>query len=322
MNGVKDKIAFITGGSSGIGLGVARAFVDAGMKVIIGYRTKEHLETAMQFFETRADRIHAIKVDVTDRASMAAAADESERVFGKVHVLVNNAGVVSFERFSATTYEDWDWTIGVNVNGVFNGIRTFLPRMLAHGEGGHIIATSSLAGLAGINTLGAYTASKFAVVGMMESLRTELSESRIGVSVYCPSFVRTNILDARRNHPSGSGGRPENQDQATLNAVRDLLNNPAIANDPLAAGQLVLEGMRRNALYILDGYIEAYPAVGQLLRDRTELLIQSVARDARAPRSRTLQSTEEHPPSMYSSELDRLRCAQSLGKPSQEGRRR
>lgn len=162
MKDVEEKVAFITGGDSGIGLGIARACADAGMKVIITYRTKSHLDDAMKLLGTAGNRIHAINVDVTDRAGMEKAAVETTEVFQKVHLLVNNAGVGIIGGLSKATYDDWDWGMSVNLNGVFNGIRTFLPRMQAHGEGGQVVATSSLAGLLGHGPAGVYTASKFA----------------------------------------------------------------------------------------------------------------------------------------------------------------
>src|SRR5687767_11126438 len=136
MKDVAGKVAFITGGNSGIGLGVARAFVDAGMKVAITYRTKANLDSAMEQLKGAADRVHAVNVDVTDRAAMDKAADEVVKRFGKVHAVVANAGVAVIGGISKATYEDWDWGVGVNLNGVFNTIHAFLPRIQSHNEGG------------------------------------------------------------------------------------------------------------------------------------------------------------------------------------------
>lgn len=303
----RDKVAFITGGSSGIGLGIARAFVDEGMKVVIGYRTKKHAESAMEFFKDTPKRVHLIQIDVTDRTVMKAAAIESERVFGQIHVLVNNAGIASITKFSATTLDDWDWTMAVNVDGVFNGIHTFLPRILAHGEGGHIIATSSMGGLIGNGTQGAYIASKFAVVGMMESLRTELLNSNIGVSIYCPSFVRSNILDAERNRPANLRSTSENQDSAAIKRLREIMNDPTIAADPLSAGRLVFRGMQNNELYILDDHVDTHPEVERIMRDRGQLIMQSVPKVKRDIRKNTQDLPSKD--SIYSRGLERKLCA-------------
>ncbi len=204
MKDVEGKVAFITGGDSGIGLGIARAFTDAGMKVVITYRTKSHLDEAMGYLKGAGDRVHAVNLDVTDRAGFEKAAVETIDKFKKVHVVVNNAGVGVVGGLSTATYDDWDWGMGVNTNGVFNGIRTFLPRIQSHNEGGAVVATSSLAGLLGHAPAGVYTASKFAVVGMMEALRFEMAATHpnIGVSVFCPGIVNTNIGKSARNRPS------------------------------------------------------------------------------------------------------------------------
>ena len=130
-----------------LGLGIARAFAESGMKVVVGYRTKEHLDDAMGYLSEWAERVHAANVDVTDRPGMERAGQEVLEAFGKVHVLVNNAGVSPVGPISAAGYDDWDWVMGVNVGGVFNGVHAFLPLIERHGEGGHIVSTSSIAGL-------------------------------------------------------------------------------------------------------------------------------------------------------------------------------
>ena len=186
---VKGKVAFITGGSSGIGLGIARAFVAAGMKVVITYRTQSHIDEAMKTFEKQAEQVHPVNVDVRDRQAMERAAGEAVDHFGKVHVLVNNAGILLPGTLNDTTYADWDDVVNVNLTGAFNGVHVFLPHIKSHGEGGHIVTTSSVVGLFSGPGAGAYCATKFAVVGMMEQLRTELTGSNIGVSVYCPGVI-------------------------------------------------------------------------------------------------------------------------------------
>jgi NAD(P)-dependent dehydrogenase (short-subunit alcohol dehydrogenase family) len=274
MEQVAGRVAFITGGSSGIGLGIARAFLDANMKVVIGYRTRQHLTQALQQLGHASDRIHAVSVDVTDRSGMERAAAETAEVFGKVHVLVNNAGVVGFAPLATTTYEDWDWIINVNVNGAFNGIRAFLPHIRAHGEGGHIVGISSLVGLVAGGRTGSYTTSKFAIVGMMESLRAELSGSNIGVSVCCPGVVKSNFLDSKRNRPAGLRPTGFDQDPITMAAVEESLSDPDRAMDPLTVGQLVLRGMRNNDLYVLT-----HPATEPIVRVRCEALLASFPRN-------------------------------------------
>jgi NAD(P)-dependent dehydrogenase (short-subunit alcohol dehydrogenase family) len=177
MKDVQDKVAFITGGASGIGLGIAGAFVEAGMRVVLADLRQDHIDAALGAFRERGQskNVHAIRVDVTDRAAMAAAADQTERVFGKVHVLVNNAGVGIQGPFKGITYADWDFGLAVNLGGVINGLQTFLPRIRAHGEGGHIVNTASLAALVPMPAqFVIYVAAKAAVVTISETIRTEL----------------------------------------------------------------------------------------------------------------------------------------------------
>ena len=158
MKDVAGKTAFITGGVSGVGLGIAKVFAGVGMKTVITYRRQDHLDQAMGWFKARPHLIvHAIRVDVTDRQGLVRAADEAERVFGKVHVLCNNAGVNVFGPLDAATYEDWEWVMGVNFWGVVNGINTFVPRIKAHGEGGHIINVASMASFITGPQAGLYT---------------------------------------------------------------------------------------------------------------------------------------------------------------------
>ena len=160
MKDVEGKVAFITGGASGIGLGMAKVFAGAGMKVVIADIRQDHLNEAMAHFSNTNLRVHPIKLDVTDRAAMAAAADEAERVYGNVHVVCNNAGINLFAPMDECTYEDWDWVIGVNLGGVINGVRTFVPRIKAHGEGGQIVNTASMASFITGPGAGIYTGAR------------------------------------------------------------------------------------------------------------------------------------------------------------------
>jgi NAD(P)-dependent dehydrogenase (short-subunit alcohol dehydrogenase family) len=291
---VRGKTAFVTGGSSGIGLGIARGLSAAGMKVVFTYKSAAHRDTALASFPKDNPGVHAILLDTTDREGMARAADEAERVFGNVHVLVNNAGVGLPALLSQVSWQDWDWALDVNVNGVFNGIRTFLPRMQQHGEGGQIVVTSSSAGLvAGI--LGVYTTTKFAVVGMMESLRTEMAGTNIGVSVFCPGLVRTEIFNVERNRPAAHGvtGAAVAPPPVLTDAPVDLMG---VAMDPLEAGRWVLEGIRRNDLYILS-----HPEFAPAVRERQELIMASFSK-AKVPAARR-RVIETFTPDIYASEL-------------------
>jgi NAD(P)-dependent dehydrogenase (short-subunit alcohol dehydrogenase family) len=307
MKDVEGKVAFITGGDSGIGLGIARAFTDAGMKVVITYRTKAHLDEAMTYLKGAGDRVHAINMDVTDRAAMEKAADETVQVFKKIHVLVNNAGVAVIGGLSTATYDDWEWAMGVNVTGVFNGIRSFLPRIQAQGEGGQIVATSSLAGLLGHGPAGVYTASKFAVVGMMEALRNELADTNVGVTVFCPGIVNTNIGTSTRNRPSTlantTGFKPDPKMLAAMpKGMRDM-RGPPPGMDPLDAGQRVLKGVRNNDLYVLTT-----PEFEQEFRARGEAILASLPTDVNPSQQREAFGRMILGKTAYATERDRKRC--------------
>lgn len=306
MKEVEGKVAFITGGDSGIGLGVARACADAGMKVVITYRTQKHLDEAMKYLQSAGGRVHAINVDVTDRAAMEKAALETVRVFQKVHVVVNNAGVAVVGGLSTATYDDWDWAMSVNLNGVFNGVRTFLPRIQAHGEGGQVVATSSLAGLLAHGPAGVYTASKFAVVGMMEALRNELAETNIGVSVFCPGLVNTNIGTSNRNRPAtlaDSGFKPDAKLMARLPKEMRQMRGPPPGMDPLEAGQRVLKGIRNNDLYILTT-----PEYEEEFRARGEAVVASLPTDVKAPEMRVTLGRMILGKTVYATVRDRKNC--------------
>ena len=312
MRDVEGKVAFITGGDSGIGLGIARACSDAGMKVVITYRTRSHLDEAMKLLQGAADRVHAINLDVTDRAGMEKAAAETVEHFGKVHLLVNNAGVAVIGGLSHASYADWDWAMSVNAGGVFNGLRCFLPRIRAHGEGGQVVSVSSLAGLLGHAPAGVYTASKFAVVGMMEALRGELADANIGVTVFCPGIVNTNIGSSARNRPAGQAAAPPagdpgfKMDPAMMaqmqKAMRESHGAPP-GMDPLDAGRRVLRAVRANDLYVLTT-----PEFEPEFAARGEAILASLPTDVPVSRPREIMGRMILGKTPYAAERDHRRC--------------
>jgi NAD(P)-dependent dehydrogenase (short-subunit alcohol dehydrogenase family) len=246
MKEVQGKVAFITGGAAGIGLGMARAFVHAGMRVVIADIRRDHLDEALAGFRG-SPAVHGIQLDVTDRRAMADAADEVARVFGKVHVLCNNTGVGVAGPLKLATYDDWDWVMGVTLGGAINGIRTFLPRILAHGEGGHIVNTSSMAGILPHPIMGIYNTAKFAVVGLSESLREELAAENVGVSVLCPGPINTRIHEAEMTRPEhfANSGLAE-----TTKVLQKMKDNPLFM-DPGKVGEMALRAILNNNMYIL-----------------------------------------------------------------------
>lgn len=245
MKEVKDKVAFVTGAASGIGLGMVRVFLAAGMKVVLADVRRDALEKAATGLDRDSGRFHLIELDVADRSAMASAVDETQSVFGKVHVLCNNAGVGGHTSIEEASYEEWDWVFGVNVGGVINGIKSFLPAIRAHGEGGHIVNTASIGGLVPVPPpLGIYAATKFAVRGISDALRLALAPTEVGVSVLCPGLVRSEIAEnARRLSPVTTIGGEE------IVAVQNAAL--AVGMDPVQVGQRVLEGIRSNNAYIL-----------------------------------------------------------------------
>ena len=248
MRDVAGKVAFITGGASGIGLAMARSFSAAGMKVAIADIEEHALERAAASFAPNNTQVIALRVDVADRDAMARAADETERAFGKVHVVCNNAGVGLSGPLEEMSFADWDWVVGVNLHGVINGVQTFVQRIIAHGEGGHIVNTASLAGLMAGPGLGVYNTTKFAVVGLSETMRAELGAHEIGVSVLCPGFVNTNILASERNRPEVLRARSDAVEPLDLAAYERFM---AGMLDPAIVGDMTLHAIQQNEAYIL-----------------------------------------------------------------------
>jgi NADP-dependent 3-hydroxy acid dehydrogenase YdfG len=250
MENVQGKTAFITGGASGIGLGIAKVFAANGMKVVIVDSRQDALDEAMAYFKAKKQPVHPIKLDVTDREAYVRAADETEKVFGKIHILINNAGVSAGGPIQNTTYKDWDFCLGVNIGGVVNGIMTILPRILKHGEGGHIVSTSSTAGLSVVAGCCVYNTSKFAVTGMMETIATDLQDTNVGVSVLFPGAVTTNLgISSQVNRPANL--RNENEPRMPVpGGAKPPPMDSSTFMDPVEMGERVLRGILRNDLFI------------------------------------------------------------------------
>ena len=280
MKNLEGKVAFVTGGDSGIGLGISRVLLRAGMKVVITYRDPGHIREANTELQHAGERVHAIRLDVADRSAFSMAADEAIKVFGKVHILVNNAGVWPTIALSNASFDDFDWCMSVNVGGVFNGIRTFLPHIRSHGEGGHIVTTASVTGLVVGPLWGVYSTSKCAVVGMMEALRSELECSDVGVSVFCPGGIISNIGGSERNRPAvfAQAGTLDTAQKAVFDnygsRIREAIFTSGISQammSPLDAGEIVLNGIKNNDLYIIS-----HPEYEPAIRERCDALIASI----------------------------------------------
>ena len=248
MQQVEGKTAFVTGGASGIGLGMARAFAAAGMNGVIADLRPDHIEKAVAQFaeEGHAQQVHALELDVTDRDGFARAADEAESVFGRVHVLCNNAGMGILGPVTAARYADWDWGLGVLLGGVVNGVQTFLPRMLAQGEG-HIVNTSSMAGVLPIPGAAIYITAKAAVIGLSEALRSELADRNIGVSMVCPGLVKSKIYESDKIRPTELSTDVTPADEEFMRILPGLHE---AGMEPDEIGDKVLRAIRENRFYV------------------------------------------------------------------------
>lgn len=277
MKNVEGKTAFITGGASGAGFGMARVFLKNGMKVVIADIRKDSLERAMAHFGNNPD-VHAVELDVADREAFARAAGEAERKFGNVHLVCNNAGINLFVPIEECTYNDWDWVMGVNFGGVVNGIQTFIPHMLKHGEGGHIVNTASMAAFLPAPTAGIYSAAKFAVRGLSEALRLSLYKHGIGVSVFCPGLIDSTIYESEKIRPADLSS-PGNaaKSQQTMDRLPEIHK---FGMDPLEVGEKVLAGIKANKMYIFS-----HPEFKDELKDWFDIVAASLP-DEDVPKQR------------------------------------
>ncbi len=249
LHDLKGKVAYVTASSDGIGLGIARAASLAGMKVCIGYRNEERLKAALPLFKKGNAGVLPVKHDVTDRDAWAKALETIKSNFGKLHLVVNNAGFKSFAMVSKASAADWDNGVAVNFTATYNSVVTCLPHMLEHGEGSQIVVTSSMSGLLPGVTAGVYTATKIAVVGLIEALRVELEGTTVGTSAFVPGGVQTdNYLGTGEENPF----RKEQMAKLPAEVQRRFASNgPSPLMSPLEAGNRVLNGVIHNDLFIV-----------------------------------------------------------------------
>jgi NAD(P)-dependent dehydrogenase (short-subunit alcohol dehydrogenase family) len=249
MKDFAGKIAFITGGANGAGFGQAQLFGRAGARIVIADIRGDAVVGALDRLRGEGIEAHGIQLDLTDRAAYASAADEVERVYGgPPQLLFNTAGVNTFGPTEASTYEDYDWVMGVNLGGVVNGMVTFVPRMIKAGREAHIVSTASVGGFQGSPAAGIYCAAKAAVINLMESYRFSLAPYNIGVSVLCPANIRSNIgrsTDTRPEHLARTG-YVVNDD-----TIRSLEGIYSHGMDPIELAGHVMRGIEENKLYIL-----------------------------------------------------------------------
>ncbi len=263
MRELAGKTAFVTGGASGIGLALGRAFAQAGMKVMLADIETDALAAAVETLHNFAPDVGGVTCDVADPVSVERAAKASYEAFGNIHVVCNNAGVAGGGGIDTISLDDWRWVLDVNLMGVLHGIRTFLPHIRAHGEGGHIVNTASMAGLQTGFGFNPYATSKFAVVAMSEGLAMQLKPLGIGVSVLCPGFVRTRISESGRNRPERNGPTRTPDPASPAGAFTALIAGLVQSGlDPSLIAAQVLTAIREDELYIfthpeMRGEVEA-----------------------------------------------------------------
>ncbi len=243
VDAFKDKVAVVTGGGSGIGRALALALAREGARIVVADVDEVAMDGVAR--EARAHGVEslAVRTDVTDLGQVQALAERAWTTFGAVHVLCNNAGVAAWGGLEKATHRDWQWILGVNLWGVIHGIEAFVPRMIAGGQRGHIVNTASMAGLIASQGLGVYNTSKYAVVGLSETLVKDLKPYGIGVSVLCPMGVQTRIRESERSRPAALRNEP-----GTAEAAVELIG-PSLAPDSVAG--MVLDAIRRGELYVI-----------------------------------------------------------------------
>ena len=246
MKDLAGKIAFVTGAASGIGLGIATALAQAGVKVMLCDIEEAALASAVEGLKRTNADVASVRADVSLKAELLAAAEETRARYGGVHLLINNAGVGGAGPYGTWNDAGWNWTLGVNLMAVVWGIEIFAP-MIENQGGGHIVSTASIAGLISFNSI-PYNVSKYGVVALSEGLRHELGPRGIGVSVLCPGIIRTNIMSSQRNLPerfSGATGTQPRQER-----MQQLAERVSRGIDPLYVGELVREGIENDWPYI------------------------------------------------------------------------
>jgi NAD(P)-dependent dehydrogenase (short-subunit alcohol dehydrogenase family) len=249
MRDFKGKTAIVTGAASGIGLGIAKALAHAGANIVLADLRPEPLEVARKAIQATGVRVVAVTVDVSDPDSVAAAGKAALDAFGALQIAVNNAGVAMHGTpVENVTLQEWEWVAGVNVKGVINGIRTFVPMIRGHGQGGHVVNTGSISSLFVRNgrNQGAYAMTKYAVLALSEALEQELAGSGIGVSILCPGGVNTSIFTSAATRPDRFGGSYSRRGQkATKSASATGMLAPDVV------GRRVLQAIQDNEFYIL-----------------------------------------------------------------------
>jgi NAD(P)-dependent dehydrogenase (short-subunit alcohol dehydrogenase family) len=275
MDTLESKVAVVTGAASGIGLGMARAFGHEGMRVVLSDVSDERLNNAVTDLQSEGIDCIGQIADVRSLEAVEALARAAVDTYGQVHVVCNNAGVGVFGRQWELSEQDWAFAIDVCLWGVINGVRVFVPRMLASGVQCHVVNTASMGGLLSAPFVGPYAAAKHGVVGLSKSLRVELGGTNVGVTLVCPGNVRTNVARAMREQRDGQrrGGSTDLDD--FLNFLESGLQDES-AMDPADVGKLVVQAIKTNQFWLLPNGAPQLPLVEadfEEMRSSSSLLV-------------------------------------------------
>ena len=245
MKDFAGRTAFVTGGANGVGIGLVRALLAQGCNVAIADIRPASIEAALRALDN--PRAMGVEADVSSRRDLARAAEAVEAKFGVVSLLFNNAGVNLFQNIEESSYDDWDWLMGVNLHGPINGVMTFVPRMIRAGQGGYVVNTASMAAFLAAGVCGIYNTSKFAVRGLSESLRASLAPHGIGVSVLCPGLVKSYIYASDEVRPAAlrAGAKPVNTEN-----VKRLAQVHEFGMEPDVIAARVLEAIAEDRFHI------------------------------------------------------------------------
>jgi NAD(P)-dependent dehydrogenase (short-subunit alcohol dehydrogenase family) len=244
MESLNGKVAVVTGGASGIGRALALAFAREGARVVVADLDDAGMGDTVAEVARAGSAAIAVRTDVSRLEQVQALADRAFAEMGAVHVLCNNAGVALWGGLESATHRDWEWAIGVNLWGVIHGVEAFVPRMIAQRVPGHIVNTASMAGLIASQGLGVYNTTKYAVVGLSETLQKDLRGYGIGVSVLCPMGVKTAIRQSARNRPDGLRNAGASDGGGEVDLIGRYL-------EPAHVAERVLRAIRANRLYVI-----------------------------------------------------------------------
>lgn len=278
MENLEGKVAIVTGAASGIGLGIAKACGRAGMKVVIADVRQKAIDEVIPYFKEKGWPVLGVQLDVTDREAYAKAADKVEEVFGKIHVLINNAGVEApMGPLWKNTFKDADFITGVSFTGVINGIITVVPRILKHGEGGHVVSTASQSGMYVVPGAALYCAIKAGIIGLMETLACDLKGTNVGASAFCPGPVLGNLSatskevrpDTLKNDNAPAAAKPVAPPPAPPKGS-PMVDFSKMLMSAEEAGERVVRGIRRNDLYIFT-----HTEFKQSMQERMEAILRA-----------------------------------------------